>query len=242
MNEGVEKTRPATLDDLKQLIQSLNDKNAPYLLIGGYALAAHGYVRATTDIDILVPNDPQEAPKVIAALMVLPDQAAAGIDPAWFAEGENIRVNDEYTIDLMLNAASQTYEAMQPYAETIVFEGIPIRTITLEGLLLTKQTVRDKDKVDRVVLERAISFSASKLGAVVDPEIALSVEAWVLAKTPNEKTKAATAWMRGMEALRQSPGDVSSVSSYTAKRLGDGMMALLAEVDQISARERGPLR
>ena len=43
-------SRPATLDDLKALLRSLNAHGVDYLLIGGYALAAHGYQRATTDI------------------------------------------------------------------------------------------------------------------------------------------------------------------------------------------------
>jgi hypothetical protein len=48
-------TRPATLEDLKTLLRSLNANGVDYLLIGGYALAAHGYQRATTDIDIVFP-------------------------------------------------------------------------------------------------------------------------------------------------------------------------------------------
>lgn len=50
-----EYSRPATLEDLKALISALNREQVDYLLIGGYALFAHGYHRATTDIDILVP-------------------------------------------------------------------------------------------------------------------------------------------------------------------------------------------
>jgi len=48
-------SRPATLEDLKALLSSLNAHGVDYLLIGGYALAAHGYQRATTDIDIVFP-------------------------------------------------------------------------------------------------------------------------------------------------------------------------------------------
>ena len=44
-------SRPATIEDLKTLLRSLNAHSVEYLLIGGYALAAHGYQRATTDID-----------------------------------------------------------------------------------------------------------------------------------------------------------------------------------------------
>ena len=81
-------SRPATLDDVKALIRALNAQNADYLLIGGYALFAHGYHRSTTDIDVLVPANREAGKRIIDALMVLPDQAAKEIDPAWFEEGD----------------------------------------------------------------------------------------------------------------------------------------------------------
>ena len=88
--------------------------------------------------------------------MVLPDQAAKEIDPAWFDEGENIRVADAFVVDIMLNAGGETYETLQQFAEVIDMEGLPVRTINLEGLLRTKQTMRDKDVADRMILERAL--------------------------------------------------------------------------------------
>lgn len=151
-----EYSRPATLDDLKALIASLNEQGADYLLIGGYALFAHGYHRATTDIDVLVPATQEAGIKIRSALMVLPDQAAKDIDPAWFDEGENIRVADAFIVDIMLNACGETYETLKKYAETLEVDGVPVRTINLEGLLLTKQTMREKDVSDRIILERAL--------------------------------------------------------------------------------------
>ena len=151
-----EYSRPATLEDLKNLIRSLNDNHVDYLLIGGYALYAHGYHRSTTDIDVLVPGDQESAVKLKSALMLLPDKAAKDLDPQWFREGENIRVADAFVVDIMLNACGQTYETLKPYAEMIDLDGIAVRTINLEGLLLTKQTNRDKDVSDRRVLEKAL--------------------------------------------------------------------------------------
>ena len=58
----------------------------------------------------------------------------------------------------MLNANGQTYETLRNYSETLDLDGIPVRTVSLEGLLLTKQTMRDKDVADRLVLERAIEI------------------------------------------------------------------------------------
>ena len=149
-------SRPASLEDLKTLVSSLNVNHVNYLLIGGYALFAHGYHRATTDIDILVPATREAGENIRNALMVLPDQAAKDIDPAWFEEGENIRVADEFVVDIMLNAGGETYETLNQFAEVLDLEGIPVRTINLEGLLRTKQTMRDKDMADRVILERAL--------------------------------------------------------------------------------------
>jgi len=153
-----EYSRPATLEDLKILIEALNAHGADYLLIGGYALFAHGYHRATTDIDVLVPATRESGRKVRDALMVLPDQAAKDIDPAWFDEGENIRVADAFVVDIMLSACGETYETLKQYAETVDMDGLPVRTVNLEGLLRTKQTTRDKDVADRNILERALEM------------------------------------------------------------------------------------
>jgi hypothetical protein len=158
MDEADEYCRPASLDDLKSLIESLNRQQVEYLLIGGYALFVHGYHRATTDIDVLVPATIESGSKVKAALMVLPDQAAKDLEPEWFAEGDNIRVADAFLVDVMLNACGETYDTLKQYAVTVDLEGIPVRTVSIEGLLRTKQTVRDKDVSDRHILERALEL------------------------------------------------------------------------------------
>ncbi len=148
--------RDATLEDLKVLLRALNENGVEYLLIGGYALAAHGYQRATTDIDVMVAANAESGARMKQALMLLPDQAAKDLEPAWFAEGENIRVADAFVVDIMLNANGQTYETLKQYVQVVDLDGIPVRTVSLEGLLLTKQTMREKDVSDRIVLERAI--------------------------------------------------------------------------------------
>ena len=151
-----EYARPATIADLKVVMQSLNENKVDYFLIGGYALFAHGYYRATTDIDILVPPTSEQAKRVIKALLILPERASEQIDPAWFEEGETIRVADEFIVDLLFNACGETNQTLARYAEIVDLDGIPVRTLSLAGLLLTKQTVRDKDVMDRMVLQKAI--------------------------------------------------------------------------------------
>lgn len=149
--------RAATFADLLCVIRLLNEHGAEYLLIGGYALYALGYQRATIDIDILVPSTKESAQRVINALMLLPDRVAADIDPAWFEEGNTIRVADEFVVDVMFNSCGETFSSLLPHAQTIVLDdGTPVRTLDFQGLLKTKQTVRSKDVGDRLVLERAL--------------------------------------------------------------------------------------
>jgi len=157
-------SRPATLEDLKLLLRSLNEHGAEYLLIGGYALAAHGYQRATTDIGVVVPATAEAGQRVKDALMVLPDRAAESIEPEWFEAGENIRVADAFIVDIMLNANGHTFDTLRQYSQTIDLDGIPVKTINLKGLLLTKQTLRDKDASDRVIIERALEVFRTQTG------------------------------------------------------------------------------
>ena len=51
---------------------------------------------------------------------------------------------------------AQTYDTLSQYVETIELDGIPVKTITLEGLLLTKKTMRAKDVADRIIIERTL--------------------------------------------------------------------------------------
>jgi len=148
--------RPAGVEDLKQLLRALDEHGVDYLLIGGYALYALGYQRGTVDIDIVLRPTREQGERVKRALLLLPDGVAKDLDPEWFEEGSTIRVADAFVVDLMFNACGETYESLLPHAATVDFEGVPVRTLNLEGLLKTKQSSRDKDRLDREVLERAL--------------------------------------------------------------------------------------
>lgn len=54
--------------DFKELFKSLNAKGVEYLLIGGYAVIIHGYVRNTNDIDVVVSSDPENVTRCLNAL------------------------------------------------------------------------------------------------------------------------------------------------------------------------------
>ena len=154
----------ATFDDVVNLARRLNEAGVSYILVGGYALNAHGYTRATEDVDILVAPGRANGEKVVSALLKLPEKAALELDPQWFEEGDTIRIGGEFVIDLLFRAAGHSWEELSPYVEVIDVVGVPIRTLNIDGLLLTKQTYRDKDKIDRLVLERAIAEKKRREG------------------------------------------------------------------------------
>ena len=60
----------STNRDFRDLFAALNDAGADFLVVGALALAAHGHVRATKDIDVWIRCAPENASRVYAALRV----------------------------------------------------------------------------------------------------------------------------------------------------------------------------
>jgi hypothetical protein len=54
--------------DFRDLLAIFNATRVEYMIVGGHALAAHGLVRATKDLDVWVRPTPLNASRVIAAL------------------------------------------------------------------------------------------------------------------------------------------------------------------------------
>jgi Nucleotidyl transferase AbiEii toxin, Type IV TA system len=150
------RARPATLEDLKKLLAALHREGADYLLIGAYALLAHGYPRATVDIDLIVPARRDAAEPIRRALLVLADRSAQELVPEWFEEGEGIRVADEIVVDLVFRTCGETFDTLRPFEIAIDLDGVPLRTVNLEGLLRTKQSARERDVSDRRIIEQAL--------------------------------------------------------------------------------------
>jgi len=55
-------------EDYKEMLQGLLDQKVEFIVVGAYALAAHGFPRATGDIDIWVKPDKNNSKKVYKAL------------------------------------------------------------------------------------------------------------------------------------------------------------------------------
>jgi hypothetical protein len=153
-------TRPATWEDVKTLARLLDEEGTRWALIGGYAIAAHGFVRLSEDVDILVDPSPENTRRWIQALARLPDGATrelVGEEDIFERDGPYaIRVNDEFTIDVMPSACGHGWAELAPYVEERVVDGVKLPVLGLEGLLLTKEGMRDKDRMDAAVLRKAL--------------------------------------------------------------------------------------
>lgn len=58
-----------THQDFADILAALNDAHAEFVIVGAYAMAAHGVPRATGDLDLLVRPSPENAVKVYQALL-----------------------------------------------------------------------------------------------------------------------------------------------------------------------------
>ncbi len=157
-----ETTRPATWEDICWVTRLLDKHGVRYALIGGYALAAHGIVRFSEDVDVLVAPDEENTRRWIAALSELPDGAARELagEEATLWEGEGplaIRINDEFTIDVMASACGHDWAELASTIEAKTINAQVIQVLSLKGLLLTKEGMRDKDRADARILRQILN-------------------------------------------------------------------------------------
>lgn len=152
----VERTRAATYDDLLRVVELLEREHVEYALIGGYALALQGIVRLTEDIDILVEPTRENAVRWVRALSDLPDGAAKELvgDATLHEEPYAIRINDEFTIDVMNSASGHSWKDLAPYRTRV--DGVSV--ISLEGILRMKEHGRLKDQADAEAIRKALGL------------------------------------------------------------------------------------
>jgi hypothetical protein len=133
---------------LLRVCSLLNQHNARYLVVGARACWLHGYVRATMDVDILVPEDLENHARVIAALSELEDHAAAELTPQDFVENIVIKIADEVEVDVSTRAWTISYaDAIGTSLKTKI-QGVEISYLDLKTLIASKRTQRGQDQVD----------------------------------------------------------------------------------------------
>lgn len=155
-----ERTRAATYQDVLRVAELLEAEKVEYALIGGYALALQGIVRLTEDVDILVEPSVENARRWVRALSKLPDGAARELDgdDTLHEELYAIRINDEFTVDVMNSASGRSWQELLQYRTRV--EGINV--LSLEGLLVIKANGRLKDRADADAIRNALGLGADE--------------------------------------------------------------------------------
>lgn len=145
-------------NDLLEVCRGLQSQGVRYILVGGHALRINGILRATEDVDILVPFDRDNGLRLVSGLSFL--ASARDIDPDWFTreantpDVENIRIADRILIDILFAVNGETYETLQPHVRVIELEGVSIPVLDIDGLLKAKTDYREKDLLDKAALKR----------------------------------------------------------------------------------------
>jgi hypothetical protein len=133
--------------DFKEFLQLLSAHQVEYLLIGGYAVAYHGYPRATADMDIWIALHPQNAEKVVAALKAfgfdLPE-----LSPALFLkEGQIIRMGvPPLRIEIATSISGVRFDECYAARVIAILDEVEVNVISLPHLNVHKKAAgRHKD-------------------------------------------------------------------------------------------------
>ena len=148
--------RSPTQDDMALLAKALADHGVEYVLIGGAAMALHGFPRMTKDIDLFLPVDPENNRRLLAALKFVPNSKAAlaSLRPKFMDQGYSTSFEGEIAIDLLYVAASRVFADLRGHIKQVELNGVLVSTLDVDGMLISKKTTRETDFADRLKLER----------------------------------------------------------------------------------------
>jgi hypothetical protein len=141
------------------LIRHLTQHEIPHVVIGGWAVIAHGYIRTTRDIDVLVPETPSVRRKVGRAMREINAHTLAGKqleadmllpDQGWQLDTDHGR------IDVLLEGAPPLdFESVRDTALEAELDGEPLLIADLAHLVGFKRLAgRPQDKADLDELEQ----------------------------------------------------------------------------------------
>ena len=149
---------------LKKVINALNAKRVPYLLIGGYAVALHGAVRGTVDIDIAIGLNEKAYKNVEKALMDIGLKSRLPVNAEEvfhfrenYIQKRNLIAWSFYNpdnpleiVDVIITEDAKSYKSL-----TKTIGGLKIKVISLEDLIkLKKKSGRPQDIEDVNALEK----------------------------------------------------------------------------------------
>lgn len=136
--------------DFKEFIQSLNDNNVRYLVIGGYAVAYHGHPRYTKDIDVWIEVNPENAANMVKALDDF-GFSSLGLKAEDFLDlGEVIQLGfPPSRIDIVTSPDGVDFATCFSARVSAEIDGVMVNFIDLENLKQNKRASgRNQDLAD----------------------------------------------------------------------------------------------
>ena len=112
--------------DFLEFIESLNANDVRYLIVGGYAVAYHGYMRTTKDIDIWLEMTPENAARVVEAIEQF-GLASFGLQASDFSEPDQI-VQLGYPprrIDILTTISGVNFDECYAARVETILDGVP---------------------------------------------------------------------------------------------------------------------
>lgn len=174
-------SREPSLEDLAELCRHLNEAEARYVVVGGFAIMQAGYPRRTMDIDLLVETSLENEAKLKSALMELPDQAIRDLNPGELNELGVIRVADEFVVDLMKSGCGVDYATAVKDAVWREVLGVRIPFASKTTLWRMKQTVREKDVPDRLFLRQSLLEEGIEVEGTPKPsDLPPAIPGWLM--------------------------------------------------------------
>jgi hypothetical protein len=141
--------------DFREFIELLNSNNVKYLVVGGYAVAFHGYPRYTKDMDIWIWINENNAKKLIKTLEEF-GFSSLGLKKEDFLKPEYViqLCYPPNRIDILTKISGLEFEKCYKSRIKTNMDGITIDFIDLENLKKNKKAIgRFKDLADLENLE-----------------------------------------------------------------------------------------
>jgi hypothetical protein len=147
--------------DLAGVVADANEAGLQHVVIGGFAVIAHGYFRATKDSDILVPDGAETDDAILRFLDRIgatrfSDGKVLSADDV--AGAHHLRVDSRHgVIDIMRGGLPPLdYETVSARAEDGTWRGAPFRVAALRSVVGFKRlAARPADLLDLEKLEVA---------------------------------------------------------------------------------------
>jgi hypothetical protein len=144
--------------DYLDLLECLHREGAEFVIVGAFALAQHGFPRATGDLDVFVRPSPENAARVLAAL----GRFGAPLHAAGVSASDFERPGSVYQlgvvprrIDLLTEVSGLTFDEAWTSREERDIEGRPAPFLGYDALIKNKRaSARPKDLIDVESLER----------------------------------------------------------------------------------------